>query len=980
MDLIEILRRILQTKNQLKSILGERDNISRYPVAIHNALASRYNAGYRVGYRDRYEELTEEEDGWVTGPEEILPYNLDDTYYEEFTTEILTDIMRDVLNYRIQMKDELNAWLDGSPVTDEFIYYPEWLSALLDVAYNAGLNGGSECADDDYEGDEDVDMPTAAFSNNKFEMSTSQSEASLWYKIDADGIETRYTGPIIISDDCVIYYWAKIGRSKAGSSISCAWSSSGLQAFVYPCTFTQSGNYVKIETSTSGAVIEYKLDSSEWRSYYSPVLVNSNSTTLTARAFYQNEYSKKSYYTISHEQISSDSRPADVQCTFLASGGVVTVTLTCATPGATIYYNINESAGYYNVYSAPFTQSSNYFLVYVYSELNGVESPHRLVYKYDSSYSSSNTVDPVQFIGDYNGVTLYTTTSGASIWYKLGSSSDYQQHPQNQVSFNLTSAVQIFAYATKSGMNPSPVTDYYYNPNGGSGYGGGNGVPKPTMTLNGDVVTIYSPLTVRYTVDESDPRSSGGTVQVYNPDTGVKLTTTTTIKAVSVTSSGQFSEVAVGVFTPFSNITDGSSGSEWNPQNPGDNPGGTTDNTDWTNQDWFYVTGASSITFDGGASPLYISENDNNTWQSNYGPQITLNPESKYYMKGSISRILSFGGNAKIGGDIRSLRTSGTTLGTDCMFTGMFRDCTGLVDAADLRCAIITPLPNQFKEFFSGCTSLTAAPLYLLSTLTNVYSSSCERMFYNCTSLRNSPTFNFTIIQDNGCKEMFSGCGNLVDASQSKFLVQIMGASGMASCFKDCSNLVNSPRVEVYSTSNSCLSSCFENCTSLTDAANSVYLSSKTLSVSCYDSMFKGSGITSFSALPAPIAIESCYKDMFNSCPNLSSCGSIALTELAENCCSGMFKNCTSLTSSPALGAERLGGTKNVNCYKEMFMGCSNLNRIEALFSTEPLEGWWTDRWVTGVAASGTFVQGPDAQWVKYGHYAIPEGWRVQGK
>lgn len=975
MDLIEILRRILKTKNELRDILGETDNISRYPVAIHNALASRYNAGYRVGYRDRYEELTELEDGWVTGPEEILPYDLDDTYYEEFTTEILTDIMKDVLNYKLLMKDELNDYYDTPTVGDEFRLYPEYLASLLEVAYNAGVTDGSIAADDAVEGDEEVDVPTASFSDNKFQMTTEQDDAALWYKVDIDGIDTRYSGPVIISDDCTIYYWAQIGRSKAGSSINCTWSSSGLQAFVYPCTFIQEGNYVKIDCSTNGAVIEYKIDSSEWKSYYAPVLVSSRDQTITARAFYSNEYSKKSVYSISHST-TEVTRPADVQCTMTESSGVVTVTLTCATSGAAIYYSVNESMGYYNLYNGPFTQTGDYFLIYTYSQLNGVESPHRLVYKWDGSYSDNNTVSPVQFVDDSSSLTLYTVTSGASIHYRFGATGEYETVNQNQVTFQLDNAVQVYAYATASGLTQSPITSHWFTPF--SGYGGGNGIPKPTMVINGNVVTIYSSLTVRYTIDDSDPRTSGGTVMVYNPQTGIVLETTTTIKAVAVTSDGRFSELAVGVFTPFSDITNGGSGSEWN--GGGGEGGGPDTPSEWTNQDWFYVTGASAITIDSGAAPIYISEEGTYQWTINYGPNITLDETKKFYMKGSVNRVVAFSGSdVKIGGDVRSLKTNGTSITTDCNFTGLFRDCAGLKSAADLRCAVISPMANQFKEMFAGCISLTAAPLYMLSALSNVYPSACERMFYGCTGLRNTPAFNFTVIQDKGCYEMFAGCSNIVDASGSRFTLNVAASDGMAYCFSGCHSLVNTPYIECGTTALELFKGCFNGCSSITDVNTTMYLTSKTVAVSCYEEMFKDcTSLISFGSLPATVASDSCYKDMFSGCYSLSDFGGIGLTTLAATCCSGMFRDCSSLTSSPVLNADKLGGSANRNCYKDMFNGCSRLSRIEAHFTTEPLEGWWTDNWVTGVAASGTFVQGPDATWEKYGHYAIPTGWRIE--
>jgi hypothetical protein len=59
-----------------------------------------------------------------------------------------------------------------------------------------------------------------------------------------------------------------------------------------------------------------------------------------------------------------------------------------------------------------------------------------------------------------------------------------------------------------------------------------------------------------------------------------------------------------------------------------------------------------------------------------------------------------------------------------------------------------------------------------------------------------------------------------------------------------------------------------------------------------------------------------------------------------------------------------------------MFYGCTNLNYIKALFTTKPY--WlYTDNWVSGVAATGTFVKSSSATWDVTGIHGIPSGWTV---
>ena len=60
-----------------------------------------------------------------------------------------------------------------------------------------------------------------------------------------------------------------------------------------------------------------------------------------------------------------------------------------------------------------------------------------------------------------------------------------------------------------------------------------------------------------------------------------------------------------------------------------------------------------------------------------------------------------------------------------------------------------------------------------------------------------------------------------------------------------------------------------------------------------------------------------------------------------------------------------------------MFYGCSSLNYIKALFTTTPATTYTGD-WVSGVAATGTFVKNRKATWTTTGDYAVPTGWTVQ--
>ena len=112
---------------------------------------------------------------------------------------------------------------------------------------------------------------------------------------------------------------------------------------------------------------------------------------------------------------------------------------------------------------------------------------------------------------------------------------------------------------------------------------------------------------------------------------------------------------------------------------------------------------------------------------------------------------------------------------------------------------------------------------------------------------------------------------------------------------------------------------------------------------------------------------------MFVNCTSLTTAPELPATTLAPSCYAIMFTGCTNLTIAPELPATTLAD----NCYGGMFTGCAKLNYIKAMFLTTP-SGSYTNGWVSGVAASGTFVKNSAAQWNVSGDNGIPTGWTVQ--
>lgn len=97
-------------------------------------------------------------------------------------------------------------------------------------------------------------------------------------------------------------------------------------------------------------------------------------------------------------------------------------------------------------------------------------------------------------------------------------------------------------------------------------------------------------------------------------------------------------------------------------------------------------------------------------------------------------------------------------------------------------------------------------------------------------------------------------------------------------------------------------------------------------------------------------------------------------TTLANGCYRNMFQGCALLTEAPELPA----ATLVAYCYSSMFLNCTSLNYVKCLATNWDPDAGLTDSWLSGVAATGTFVKHPNAAWrTDVGGDGIPAGWTV---
>ena len=188
--------------------------------------------------------------------------------------------------------------------------------------------------------------------------------------------------------------------------------------------------------------------------------------------------------------------------------------------------------------------------------------------------------------------------------------------------------------------------------------------------------------------------------------------------------------------------------------------------------------------------------------------------------------------------------------------------------------------------------------------------------------------------------------------------------------FESDIHLLSAPLLPSTTLANCCYKSMFMECKSLIAAPK---LPATILAGWCYAYMFSLCySLTIAPELPVTTLAMGCYDSMFYYCKSLITAPSLPATTLAEYCYYQMFYCCSNLVTAPELPATSLVSS----CYNSMFYNCTQLNYIKALFETTPSRSY-TDRWVSGVAATGTFVKNSAATWTTTGVDGVPAGWTV---
>lgn len=274
----------------------------------------------------------------------------------------------------------------------ELVDGTKWLEA-----YAVYQGKGSETAIS--EGTEEgitVADPVLTCSDNIVTITCATEDAVIWYKTNLGDEWTVYTEPIEISVDTIFEAYAyKDGNISNTVTYTAEYEEPYVPPVVVPAdpVISCSNNVVTITCSTSGATIYYSTDNGVTYNEYTGTITISADTTFYAYSELNGETSN----TVSYEAQYEDSpqppqpvAPADPVFSCVEN----TVTITCATPGATIRYKTYND-NYYKYYNSPI-EIGETTIFYAYSTKDGLNSDYvtyEAVYT-DYVYSYGKEINP----------------------------------------------------------------------------------------------------------------------------------------------------------------------------------------------------------------------------------------------------------------------------------------------------------------------------------------------------------------------------------------------------------------------------------------------------------------------------------------------------------------------------------------------------------------------------------------------------------
>jgi hypothetical protein len=341
---------------------------------------------------------------------------------------------------------------------------------------------------------------------------------------------TLYTGPVQLPN----------GYSKLSAYAAVAGAPNSAVAFANydsvlntpaPTFSVAAGTYkqaitVSLSDSLSGSTIYYtesiNLPQSQWTRYTAPISVNATSTiyAYASAQYYNSSMSSQATYTIQNA-------PA-VPVLSLAPGTYTTlekVSLSDVTPGATIYYTLNDSLpkSAWTVYTGPVQLPNGYSKLSAYAAVAG--APNSAV-AYANYNSVLNTPAPTFSVaaGTYKQaitVSLSDSLSGSTIYYTESINLPQSQWTKYTAPISVNATSTIYAYASAQYYNASMSSQATYTIQNAPAIPVLSLAPGTYTTIERVTLTDATPgAKIYYTMKDSLPQSSwtpyAGPIQLPN--------------------------------------------------------------------------------------------------------------------------------------------------------------------------------------------------------------------------------------------------------------------------------------------------------------------------------------------------------------------------------------------------------------------------------------------------------------------------------
>lgn len=468
-----------------KPVIVRRENSNTFYLYCANPDANIYytieSEHYHIGERlyTAHGLLTITEDSYITAYAKVREVKSDTSWWNvehlaEDTPES-PEFDRDGTTLTITCSTEdAIIWYRVGEV-GEFSQYTEPLTNVPRTsnvyAYSSNLSHQSSeiVVDEAPEKIEKPHTPTISQDINEIIVTSDEDDVDLYWKKTTDINWTPYTEGDEITESG--YYISMAIRDGVMSE----WSTP-VELTFYPTpavpTYQQNVNTIALQCSTSGAVIYYSFDDGEtWIEYKGPFEIDEDETMILKSVLGPVESDESEPISLTYIP-----KPATPSINCYAN----TVTITCSTSGATIYYRIRPHE-YWTVYTEPFMIDST-VIVESIARIDVRESDIAA----EQCFFSNKPVAPTIICND-NKVTLYSPENDVTLYYRKFGTTSWTHYT---TPFTISSSSYYEAKARRSDVD-SDITKTWCQYNSTPVVG--ERPDAPVITQYGNIVTIISP-------------------------------------------------------------------------------------------------------------------------------------------------------------------------------------------------------------------------------------------------------------------------------------------------------------------------------------------------------------------------------------------------------------------------------------------------------------------------------------------------------